>query len=396
MTELNKVQSRGSAFLLLLGIFLIATNLRAPFTGLAPVLELIQFDYGLNTLEASILTSLPLLAFAIISPLSTLVAKEYGLERTLFTALLIIAIGILIRSIHFVWCLYLGSIFIGSGIALGNVLLPSLVKRDFPHRVVSVTGAYALTMGIAAAACSSLIIPFSHQWGWQIALGSFIVLPLLTCLVWLPQLKSKSKPSVATAVPLHTGSIWRSALAWQITLYLGLNSTVYYIAITWLPAILKDSGLSAAEAASQHGILQLATAIPGLVLAPILYKMQDQRLIACISCIFSAIALFGYTYFTQFALVWSMLFGFGTGAGIILGLTFISLRTQHVRQAAELSGMSQCLGYLMAVIGPIAMGLMHDALGEWHVALYVCIGLALVAACMGLLAGKNIQIKTQP
>lgn len=374
---------------LVIGILLIAANLRAPFTGLPPLLGSIQAEFGLSTLATGALTTLPLLAFAFLSPFSALLAREYGLERALFGALAAIALGIALRSAGAAWCLYVGTGILGMGIAVGNVLLPSLVKRDFPHHIASLTGAYALAMGVAAALGSAAAIPLAHAWGWRSALLAFLVLPVGALAIWMTQLGGRSQPVADTPTPPHGGKVWHSALAWQVTLFLGLNSTIYYVVIGWLPTILTDAGMSPAQAGSLHGVLQLATAIPGLLLGPILRRLRDQRLAAGMAGMFSAIALSGFWAMPQFAFAWSILFGVGTGAGIILGLSFIGLRSSNARQAATLSGMSQCVGYLLASVGPMAIGAIHDALGGWAVSLILCAGLAVVAAFMGVLAGRN-------
>ncbi|WP_027016306.1 CynX/NimT family MFS transporter [Comamonas composti] len=378
-----------SGAVILIGILLVASNLRAPFTGLPPLLGTIQADFGLSTLATGALTTLPLLAFALLSPFSALLARKYGLERTLFAAVAAIALGIALRSAPAVWCLYVGTGIIGMGIAVGNVLLPSLVKRDFPRHVASLTGAYALAMGVAAALGSVAVIPLAQVWGWQSALLAFLILPAAAMAVWMTQLSDHSQPAAKTSTPPHDGKVWHSTLAWQVTLFLGLNSTIYYIVVGWLPSILTDAGMSPAQAGSMHGVLQLATAVPGLLLGPILRRMRDQRLAAAAVCLFSAIALLGLCIAPKFALVWSILFGIGTGAGIILGLSFIGLRTGNAHQAAALSGMSQCIGYLLAAAGPMAIGALHDALGGWTISLVLCMGLALVAALVGVLAGRN-------
>ncbi|CEF36843.1 MFS transporter [Xanthomonas citri] len=341
---------------LLIGILLIAANLRGPITAMPPLLAQIQADFGLGTTAAGALTTLPLLAFALLSPVSALLAREYGLERTLFGALVTIALGIALRSAGAVWCLYVGTTLIGMGIAAGNVLLPSLVKRDFPHNIAALTGAYALAMGIAAALGSAVVVPLAHSLGWNGALATLLVLPLAALAVWTTQLGRHTAPPPGTPSPPHGGAVWHSALAWQVTLFLGLNSTIYYIAIGWLPTILIEAGMSPAKAGSLHGVLQLATAVPGLFLAVLLRGRRDQRLPAAAVAGFSVVALLGLMVAPQLALVWSILFGLGTGAGIILGLTFIGLRTGDARQAATLSGMSQLIGYLLAAAGPMAMG----------------------------------------
>lgn len=379
---------------LVAGILLIAAALRAPFTGLPPLLGPIAEDFGLNTLATGALTTLPLLAFALISPFGALFARAFGLERTLFYALAAIALGIALRSADGVWTLYLGTAIIGMGIACGNVLLPSLVKRDFPQRIASLTGAYALTMGVAAAVGSAVVIPLAQAWGWRVSLGTFLLLPLAALAVWMTQLGARaSQANADTAAPQQDGGkVWHSLLAWQITLFFGLNSTIYYIVIGWLPAILIDAGMSPARAGSLHGILQLASAVPGLVMGPILSRMRDQRLAAAVVSLCSAVALLGLLVAPQLALAWSILFGFGAGANIILGLSFIALRTANSHQAATLSGMSQCFGYLLAATGPIAIGALHDFTDGWQIPLALCTALALAAMGMGILSGRNRRI----
>lgn len=379
-----------------IGILLIAANLRAPFTGLPPLVGLISADLGLGTTAASTLTTLPLLAFALVSPFSAMFAREYGLERALLAALSAIAIGILLRSTGPVWCLYVGTGLIGAGIAVGNVLLPSLVKRDFPHNIAAMTGAYALAMGVAAALCSAAVVPLAQAWGWHGALASFIVLPAVAIAVWSIQLGARSQPAAGIAAATHGAKVWHSALAWQVTLFLGLNSTIYYVAIAYLPAILVDAGLSAERAGALHGVLQLATAVPGLMIGPILRRLRDQRIPAATVAIMSAVALLGFLVAPQLALVWAILFGVGTGAGIILGLTFIGLRSDNAAQAGALSGMSQCIGYLLAAMGPLVIGALHEVLGGWQVPIGLCIGLSILTAAIGLFVGRNRQVGGQP
>ncbi|MDH5856430.1 MFS transporter [Lampropedia aestuarii] len=382
-----------SSALLLVGILLIAANLRAPVTALPPVLGAIQHGLDLGVVAAGALTTLPLLAFALLSPFSALFARAFGLERSLFGAMVAIALGIALRSLGPGWLLYLGTVLIGMGIAVGNVLLPGLVKRDFAQQVASLTSAYVLAMGIAAALGSAVVVPLTRAWGWQIALGTFIVLPLAALAVWTSQLRQRHVPAADTAPLAQAGSVWRSALAWQVTLFLGLNSTIYYVVVGWLPTVLIDAGQAPDYAGSLHGVLQLATAVPALFMGRLLRGLSDQRVPAAATAGLSLIGLLGLMAWPQWALLWSVLFGLGTGAGIILGLSFVGLRSHNAQQAAALSGMSQCMGYLLAAAGPMAMGALHDGLGGWLVPLGLCALLALCAVWVGLLAGRNLQLK---
>lgn len=171
---------------LIAGILMIATTLRVTFTGAAPLLDTIRSAYSLTTAQTGLLTTLPLLAFALISPLAAPVARRFGMERSLFAALLLICAGIAIRSLPSPYLLFGGTAVIGGGIALGNVLLPGLIKRDFPHSVARLTGAYSLTMGAAAALGSAMVVPLAlNGFGWQGALFMLMCFPLLALFLWL-------------------------------------------------------------------------------------------------------------------------------------------------------------------------------------------------------------------
>lgn len=380
--------------LLIAGILFIAMALRAPVTGMPPLVGLIREQLGLSNTAAGMLITLPLLAFAVVSLVSAGMARRYGLERTLFAALLLIGGGIVLRSQGQAWALYAGTAVIGSGIAVGNVLLPSLLKRDFPQRVAGLTSAYVLTMSIAAGAASALAVPLASLAGgsWRFSALCLLAIPVAGLLLWLPQLANHTPPASSTAHAPHGGRLWHSALAWQVTLYLGINSFVFYVGVSWLPAILRDAGYTAERAGSLHGLLQLMSAGPALFLTPVVRRMKDQRAAASCAALSSLVAFVGLITAPAWATLWIVLLGLGTGGGIILGLMFVGLRASHAQQAAALSGMAQCVGYLFAASGPALVGAMHDGLGGWSVALGLCAALCLAMAGCGLLAGRAIQI----
>ncbi|MFS9380421.1 CynX/NimT family MFS transporter [Citrobacter sp. ANG330] len=391
MTSSSPRGNRGA--LLIAGILMIATTLRVTFTGVAPLLDAIRTDYGLTTAQTGLLTTLPLLAFALISPLAAGIARRIGMERSLCAAMLLICAGITVRSLPCVSLLFLGTAIIGCGIALGNVLLPGLIKRDFSQHVARLTGAYSLTMGAAAALGSALVVPLALSgFGWHGALLMLMVFPLLALLVWLPQWRSTTHTNLTTSRTLHARGIWRSPLAWQVTLFLGINSLIYYVIIGWLPAILISHGYSEAQAGSLHGLLQLATAAPGLLIPLVLHRFHDQRSIAALVSLMCAAGAAGFWFMPEQAVLWTMLFGFGSGATMILGLTFIGLRASSAHQAAALSGMAQSVGYLLAACGPPLMGRIHDAQGDWQTPLLAVAALAIVMAIFGLYAGRQKEI----
>lgn len=390
----NAGMSRFSSVLLVIGILLIAANLRAPFTGVAPVLEQIIAHFNLTASQAGFITTLPLIAFAIISPMAASLAKRQGLERTLFFAVFLILLGIAARVVNSSIMLFVGTAIIGAGIAIANVLLPSIIKRDFAAKVAVMTSAYVLTMGIASGGFSALVYPLSQYegLGWQFALGASALITITTLIVWMAQLNKHTKPAQTAQASTLNKSVWRYLLAWQITLLLGLNSFLNYIIITWLPSILTEAGQSATQAGAYHGAFQIATAIPGLVLIPLLGKLKDQSALSFILASLSACCALGLLYMPSFALVWTLLLGFSSGACFILGLSFISLRTDNSTQAASLSGMSQSIGYLLAAIGPMVAGALHTSTGSWSASLWLCAGAGVLCATCGWFSGKNTTL----
>ena len=404
MTKEQQTLAAKSIFLIL-GILLIAANLRGPITSVAPLLDSIRSSLDLTATQAGLLTTLPLLAFALMSPLSSKIGHRIGLERALMTALVLILVGIMVRALGSTSSLLFGTFVIGAGIAIANVLLPSLLKRDFPTKVATLTAVYVLTMGIGSAISSALAVPMSNlaehlslsfMPGWAFALVSVILFPIVSILFWLPQMRERTSPEKNTSRLDSHSYVWRSPLAWQLTFFLGLNSFVTYIIIGWLPSMLMDAGYSEVEAGFNAGLLQLATALPAIALIPIMGKLKNQSLLAFGTALIALTGILGLLLLPQFATMWVLVFGFGGGAGFIVGLSCISHRTHHTHQAAALSGMAQCVGYLLAATGPILIGSMHDATGSWRLPLILCAISCVLCSVCGFLAGRDRIIEHKP
>ncbi len=384
---------------LILGILLIAMNLRAPITDIAPILDIITQKLHLSMTQAGMLTTLPLLAFAICSPLSSKIAQRMGLEPSLMLALLIIIGGLILRSVGVASCLFVGTFILGVGIAIANVLLPSVLKRDFPTKITTLTAIYVLVMGVGSALSSALVIPAFHLGKhlplnafptWAFALISILILPIIATVIWIPQLKNRQKPISNTALAHHNHRyIWRSPIAWAVSGFLGINSFLMYIFISWLPSILIADGYSDQTAGMIQGLLQFSTAVPALILIPLMAKIHDKRLMTFSLAIITFLSLLGFLFLPQYAAIWTFMFGFSAGGGFILGLSFMALRTSTPYQAAALSGMSQCFGYLLAATGPILMGSLHQLTGHWTVPLIFCAVISIIWGVFALIAGKD-------
>ncbi|MCK9511331.1 MAG: MFS transporter [Pigmentiphaga sp.] len=375
---------------LVLGVLWIAANLRAPMTSVSPLLASIQATFGLNTVQVGLITTLPLVALAMVSPLAAGVARRLGLERALMAGLGLIALGIAVRSAGPLWCLYLGMWLLGAGIAFGNVLLPGLLKRDFPGHVAALTGAYAITMGLAAALASASVVPLAlgWEWGWAVTLGAMVWMPLLGMLLWWPQVIRPAAPAALRAGPARV-PLWREPLAWQVSLFIAINSFLYYVLIGWLPALMTGAGYSAGSAGAWHGVMQLMAGLPGLVLAPILRRLRNQQALAMLNGLVVAASLLGLWAMPAWSGFWVAMFGAASGAGMILGLVLVNLRSASPLQAAALAGMGQSVAYCLAAAGPTLMGAVFEYSGSWALPLWLSAAAAGVMAWCGWLAGRS-------
>lgn len=383
---------------LLAFIFLISLNLRGPVTGVPPLLERISDTLQLNSSQTGLITSLPLFAFALFAPVASWLTRYFSLERILTMGALLIAIGMLVRSWGNLSTLYLGAILIGIGVAIGNVLLPSLLKREFANKVVQLTSIYVLMMSIGGFVMASMAVPIDN-WAqsrntemelssWSISLlcqCAFIVLPLL---IGFSGLLSNHTHSSANAQKVK---VWRSLEAWQVGSFLALNSLFNYSVLAWVPAILVDYGYTDTKAGLYQGYIQLAGALPSLLLAPFISRLGSHRHLCMIATSLGVISILGWLYLPSWSGVWAFVFGFGFGVSMsyILGLSFVSLRASSARHAAALSGMSQFLGYTLAAIGPVVIGSLHDWSESWQLPLYLFVVMGLLCCLSGWLASPR-------
>lgn len=393
--KLRTSHSSRNIAMLIVAVMLLAANLRAPVTGVAPMIEIISQAFHLSATQAGLLTTLPLICFAIFAPPAAFLTKRLGVELTIIVALLLITFGIVIRSLGTVEWLFIGTALIGVGVSIGNVLLPIIVKRDFPMKVALLTSSYVLAMGIASASASAFSIPLAQfqGLGWQGSLAALSVIGVVAIIVWLPQLKYNQKPSSMNTSDSPVTNLWRHRLAWQVAFYLGCGSFFTYTIIAWLPSILVGHGYSASEAGVVHGVFQIGTALPGLFVIPLVARLSNQCLPAVSICLIAACSTVGLIFLPQFAYVWSMVLGLASGAWFILGLSFISFRTQNTLQATALSGIAQFIGYSLASIGPLLAGFLYGLHHRWMEVLLMILSICVISACLGWFAGKERVIE---
>lgn len=379
----------------LTAFFLLVANLRPALTSVGPMLASIRSDLGLSSAAAGLLPTLPLFVFAIFSPLACL-GRVFGIERTLAGSLALIAAGIVLRSQGSSIALFGGTAIFAIGIGVANVLVPSVVKRDFPKQVGGMTTAYVMVMTFTGAVATGLAVPLARllSGGWRSSLVVWAGFALLALFFWLPETRKSGAP-VAGAEPEESAavqSIWRSLLAWQVTLFMGLQFLIYYVTITWIPLFLSDHGTSRAKAGWLLSLYQMMTLAVGVVAPALLRRGRDQRPIAVIGSLITALSILGLTLAPRFALWWLALCGGSFGITFILAFALIGMRAKDHGRAASLSSMAQASAYLIAAVGPVAFGWLHDLTTNWIVPMASLLMIALIQALAGFGAGRNGQV----
>lgn len=379
----------GFAFI---GVLLIAVNLRVSFVSVGPVLANISSDLELTSAAAGFLTGLPLIAFAVFSPVAPGFAARLGLDRALWFSLLILASGIVLRSLPVPGSIWAGTAMIGLAIAFLNVLLPSLVKRDFPTKVSQVTGSYTATQAAFAAIGAAVVVPVAQTSpaGWRLALGIWVGLALIAMAVLLPWLRRRASGTVPITTPaIAYRSPWASALGWQVTLFMGLQSIAFYVLMAWLPTIEQSRGVPASTAGFHLSIFLLVSVFASLATGGLLHRGSDQRLVSFGSSALTFAAFLGLAVAPDLTLVWVLFGALGCGSLIVIALSLFSLRTVNYPQAAALSGMAQSVGYGLGAAGPVMFGGLRDLSGGWTLPLLVTAGIMALLAVTGVLAGRD-------
>ncbi|MRN51768.1 CynX/NimT family MFS transporter [Paenibacillus monticola] len=388
------IRKQATLWFMIVGIIFIAANLRAPLTSVGPLVSLIRENVHISNTLAGLITTVPLIAFALLSPFVPKLGRKYGVERIILISLIFLVIGIAVRSLFGAVTLYVGTAVLGFAITICNVLLPSLIKREFPQQMGTMTGVYSVSMNLCGAIASGISVPLAVGAGlnWQGALGVWGILSVISILFWVPQLKAPAKPATvaSSAGDNHQVNIWRSPLAWQVTLFMGIQSAIFYVLVAWLPEILKDQGISSSQSGWFLSVLIMAS-LPFAFIVPVMAgRMSNQRLLVVVTTILLLIGTLGLFYSSiHLVLFWVIILGFGAGFAFGLSMMFFGLRTQSAHQAAELSGMAQSIGYLLAAIGPALIGYLHDASHSWSVPLLILVGASALLGIIGLGAARN-------
>lgn len=375
--------------------FLLVANLRPALTSVGPLVGVIRSSLNLSGAEVGLLGTLPLLFFAGFSPLARL-GEVFGIERTLAGCLAMVAAGVALRSEGSIAALFVGTAIFSTGIAVANVLVPSLIKRDFPHQVGPVTTAYVMVMSLTAAAATGLAVPLSAHLtgGWRSSLAVWAAFAGLALVCWLPETRKASlvilppQPSKAAATP----AVWRSVLAWQVTIFMGVQFLIYYVTIGWIPLLLAAHGFAMVDAGWLLTLYQMVGFAIGFVAPALLRQGRDQRVLAAAASLITAGSILGLMAAPRMASLWLTIGGASFGLTFILAFAFIGMRTADHRRAAALSTMSQASAYLIAATGPIAFGWLRDLSAGWAVPMTSLLAVAVIQCIVGFSAGREGQV----
>lgn len=392
MSVMARARGPRHAALTLAGLMLVALNLRPALTSVAPVLRSIGDTLGLSSLGQGVLTTLPVLFLGLAAPLAPWAARRLGMERAVWAAVVALTLALLLRPYTGLAGLFVGTAVAGGCIGVMGVLLPGIVKRDFPHRVSLLTGLYTAVLCIGASCAAGASEPLRLAFGgWRPALAFWLVPALIAASLWWLQLGEKHFP---TPRKTPTRPLYREWLAWQVTLYMGLQSSLAYTVFGWLPTILQDRGLAPVQAGLALSVSIMFQIVSAIASPWVASRMRDQRPVVALVMGLTLVGLAGCIDAPIGGVwVWIVVLGLGQGGAFSMALTLLAVRAPDAPTAARLSGMAQGVGYTLAALGPLLVGVLHDLFQGWQVAGVFLGVIGAVGLMAGLGAGRRRHVQ---
>lgn len=393
------------SLLLLAGILLVAANLRAALAAVGPVMPLMAGD-GISPANLGVLVAVPIGTFALVSPFVHGAAARVGTERAVLAALAVLATGITVRSAFGEPGLWLGTAIIGSAIAVGNVLLPAVAKRDFPTSVPMVTAQYIAVQSVLAALASGLSVPLALTWGaWTLSLAVWCVPVVVAAIAWLPRLrgatmtdretKNPERPSISAPHQVPTrpsSSAWRQPVAWHVAIYFMVQSSAFYTLMNWLPTVEGDMGFSPVTAGWHLSLFLSVSILANFAVPLVIHRGGDQRFAAVASAVLMVVAMGGMLAFPALQLVWVALGGVSSGASMVVSLSLIGLRAGSPLATGQLSAMAQGVAYSGVAVVLVVDGLVREVVGAGPHLLVLVLALAVVQMWSGFTVGRRREL----
>lgn len=382
------------------GIALLAFSLRSAVASFSPVLEYITADFPVSSLVVGLIGTAPPVCFAAFGLATPALTVRWGLERTTVAALALIVVGLIGRAVasDAVWLLALTSV-IFAGVAIGNVVLPALVKKHFPDRLGAMMTLYTTAMALAAFLPPLLAVPLAEASSWRLSLGLWAALAVAGLIPWITILLRERMPdtSLAAAAPPVTGLFGRLArllLPWSLVVIFAISAIIAYVGFAWLPVILIDHAGTDAHTAGALLSLFAAIGLPCSLLVPILVVRFHATIpLYLISTVATVAGILGLLLAPDAALVlWVVLFG-TFGVTFPLSLVLISIRVRDHRSAVALSGFVQSIGYAAAAFFPFLTGVLYEATGGWEVPLLMLLALMVISVPFGMIAGRRTSVE---
>ena len=382
--------------MLVVGVLALGYNLRGAITSLPPVFPELQSSLGLSSTTISVLAATPVICFGAVSGFAASLARRAGEERVLLVASIVLVAGLVARGAAPGALLFPGTILCSGAIAVMNVLLSSLIKRRWPERAGFLIGLYIMALSAGAIVASLVSVPLWQGTGGSVALtlGWLAAPAALAVLLWLPQARSNPRPATAAgraaARPrLARVAVYRYAVTWHVTIFMGMQSLLYYATLSWLPTMLRDRGESAAAAGDLLALMGVGNLAVSLFIPMLAQRMRSQVALVVPTTIAVVAGLAGLLYLPLGGAVgWALILGAGQNAALALAIFFTAARAPHAAAAASLSSLAQAVGYLLASAGPLEVGLLHSATGSWTAPVMVLFALSAVMLVAGLLAAR--------
>nr|WP_240955438.1 MFS transporter [Streptomyces thermoviolaceus] len=389
--------------LLLVALVLLALNLRAPLTSVAPLLKPLRDDLRIGDTAVGVLTSLPLVCLGLFAFVAPRLGRRHATRTLLTVSLAVLAAGGLLRAGTSPVAVFAGTVLVAAPIGIANVLVPGLIKRRFPRSVPRVSALYSGALTAGAAAGPAVAVPLAEATGspWRIPLLLLVVpLALVTAVVVLIALGRQRDEAAPDASPVPGGrppALWRNALAWQVTVFFGAQALLSYTVFGWLPTIWQDRGLSQASAGLSLSLCNAVGVLGAWLLAVSERRLPDQRVAGGAVACLTAVGLTGVVAGPR-SLLWpsNMVLGLGLGAGFALALSLFALRSPDAPTTAALSAMGQGIGYLIGVLGPLAAGALHDVTDGWTWPLAALLLACSVQITVAFAVGRSRVISGEP
>nr|WP_317200683.1 MFS transporter [uncultured Psychrobacter sp.] len=390
--------SKFTFWVVLCAIILLATNMRAPIVALGSIAPVVQEALHVSETQIGWLGAVPMLGFAVGSFISPTIGKRFGLENTLIAMIALLTLGMMVRSVIPTWTGFLsGTIMLTLAIGFANTLAAPVIKQRTPNHIPLITGLFSLTMTVVAGIVAGVVLPLSEYVGWQWALGGWAILGVLALVVWtFLRLRLGSSTNLIAPIAAQGTShiaIWRNAFAWQIAVFMGLQSLLYYTVASFLPSIWVSKGLSAVKAGQMGSVFQFMAPIAIISLTWLVNRGRPIQALTVLAAVLNVVGVLGMSYLSaDLAWLWSGMMGAGCSAIFTLSMMLFSLRTYTPNQASELSGMAQTVGYLIAFFGPLGAGWLNEVSGDWSLPLLLISILMIINVVVAWLISRPVMI----